>query len=31
VLRLRAIEKWDGHLPQVTSGGTPLISLSGDK
>ncbi len=31
VLRLRAIEKWDGRLPQVTSGGTPLISLGADK
>jgi regulator of protease activity HflC (stomatin/prohibitin superfamily) len=27
VLRLRAIEKWDGHLPQVTSGATPFIQL----
>jgi hypothetical protein len=27
VLQLRAIEKWDGHLPQVTSGGTPFIQL----
>ena len=27
VLRLRAIEKWDGHLPQVTSGATPFVSL----
>ena len=27
VLRLRAIEKWDGKLPQVTSGGTPFIQL----
>ena len=28
VLRLRAIEKWDGRLPQVTgSGGTPFIDL----
>lgn len=27
VLRLRAIEKWDGHLPQVTSGATPFIEL----
>ena len=27
VLRLRAIEKWDGHLPQVTSGGTPFIQI----
>ncbi len=29
VLRLRAIEKWDGHLPQVTSGATPFINLGG--
>jgi regulator of protease activity HflC (stomatin/prohibitin superfamily) len=28
VLRLRAIEKWDGHLPQVTSGGTPFVNLA---
>ena len=27
LLQLRAIEKWDGHLPQVTSGGTPFIDL----
>jgi regulator of protease activity HflC (stomatin/prohibitin superfamily) len=27
VLQLRAIEKWDGHLPQVTSGATPFIAL----
>ena len=27
ILQLRAIEKWDGHLPQVTSGGTPFIDL----
>ena len=27
VLRLRAIEKWDGRLPQVTSGATPFIQL----
>ena len=27
VLRLKAIEKWDGKLPQVTSGGTPFIDL----
>jgi regulator of protease activity HflC (stomatin/prohibitin superfamily) len=27
VLQLRAIEKWDGHLPQVTSGATPFINL----
>ena len=28
VLRLRAIEKWDGKLPQVTSGATPFIELN---
>jgi regulator of protease activity HflC (stomatin/prohibitin superfamily) len=28
VLRLRAIEKWDGHLPQVTSGATPFVQLN---
>lgn len=27
VLQLRAIEKWDGRLPQVTSGATPFIHL----
>ena len=27
VLRLRAIEKWDGHMPQVTSGATPFIEV----
>ncbi len=27
LLQLRAIEKWDGHLPQVTSGATPFIDL----
>ena len=27
VLRLRAIEKWDGKLPQVTSGATPFIEV----
>lgn len=27
VLELRAIEKWDGVLPQVTSGATPFVSL----
>ncbi len=27
LLQLRAIEKWDGHLPQVTSGGTPFIDI----
>lgn len=31
VLRIRAIEKWDGHLPQVTSGATPFIDLSNTK
>ena len=29
LLQLRAIEKWDGHLPQVTSGGIPFIDLKG--
>lgn len=28
VVQLRAIEKWDGHLPQVTGGATPYISLA---
>jgi prohibitin 1 len=27
LLQLRTIEKWDGKLPQVTSGATPLINL----
>jgi regulator of protease activity HflC (stomatin/prohibitin superfamily) len=27
VLRLRAIEKWDGKLPQVTSGAMPFIQI----
>jgi regulator of protease activity HflC (stomatin/prohibitin superfamily) len=27
ILQLRAIEKWDGHMPQVTSGGTPFINI----
>jgi len=27
VLRLKAIEKWDGKLPQVTSGATPFIEV----
>lgn len=27
VLKIRAIEKWDGKLPQVTSGGVPMIQL----
>ena len=28
VLALRTIEKWDGHLPQVTGGVTPMLDLS---
>lgn len=28
IAELRAIEKWDGHLPQVTSGATPFINLN---
>ena len=28
VLSLRTIEKWDGHLPQVTGGTTPLLDIS---
>ncbi len=28
VLELRAIEKWNGQLPQVTSGATPFINLN---
>jgi regulator of protease activity HflC (stomatin/prohibitin superfamily) len=31
VLRLRAIEKWDGHLPQVMSGATPFVQIEKDK
>ncbi|MBI1353146.1 MAG: prohibitin family protein [Acidobacteria bacterium] len=27
LLQLRAIEKWDGRLPQVTSGSVPLLNL----
>ena len=27
ILQLRAIEKWDGQLPQVTSGATPFINI----
>ena len=27
LLELRAIEKWDGKLPQVTSGATPFVNL----
>lgn len=26
-IELRAVEKWDGHLPQVTGGATPFINL----
>jgi regulator of protease activity HflC (stomatin/prohibitin superfamily) len=28
VLQLRAIEKWDGHMPQVTSGAMPFIDIT---
>jgi regulator of protease activity HflC (stomatin/prohibitin superfamily) len=28
VLALRSIEKWDGHLPQVTGGSIPMIDIS---
>jgi regulator of protease activity HflC (stomatin/prohibitin superfamily) len=28
VVQLRAIEKWDGRLPQVTSGATPFINVT---
>ena len=28
VLQLRAIEKWDGHLPQVMSGATPFVQIA---
>jgi regulator of protease activity HflC (stomatin/prohibitin superfamily) len=24
---LKAVEKWDGHLPQVTGGATPFVQL----
>jgi hypothetical protein len=27
ILELRALEKWNGVLPQVTSGATPFISI----
>jgi regulator of protease activity HflC (stomatin/prohibitin superfamily) len=27
VVQLRAIEKWDGHLPQVTGGSVPFVNL----
>ncbi len=29
ILQLRAIEKWDGHLPQVTSGAVPFLDVKG--
>jgi regulator of protease activity HflC (stomatin/prohibitin superfamily) len=28
IIQLRAIEKWDGKLPQVTSGATPFININ---
>ena len=28
ILELRAIEKWDGVLPQVTSGAVPFIDIT---
>jgi len=28
ILQLRALEKWDGRLPVVTSGGTPFIDIT---
>jgi len=28
VVQLRAIEKWDGHLPQVSGGAVPFVNLS---
>jgi len=28
VVQLRAIEKWDGHLPQVSGGATPFVNIS---
>jgi regulator of protease activity HflC (stomatin/prohibitin superfamily) len=31
VLRLRAIEKWDGKLPQVSGGATPFVNLAETK
>ncbi len=27
IVQLRAIEKWDGHLPQVTGGATPFVNI----
>lgn len=31
ILELRALEKWNGILPQVTSGGTPFINIQPSK
>ena len=31
VLRLRAIEKWDGKMPQVSGGATPFVNLNETK
>jgi hypothetical protein len=28
MLQLRAIDKWDGKLPQVSGGATPFIDIS---
>jgi hypothetical protein len=28
VLALRTIEKWDGHMPQVTGGAVPMMDFS---
>jgi regulator of protease activity HflC (stomatin/prohibitin superfamily) len=28
VVQLNAIERWDGHLPQITSGATPFVDLT---
>ena len=28
VVQLRAIEKWDGHLPQVSGGATPFVNIT---
>lgn len=29
LVQYKAIEKWDGHMPKVTGGSTPLVSLDG--
>jgi len=29
LIEWQAVQKWDGHLPQVTSGGTPFIQIKG--